>query len=97
MNNGELRDMKWLVYLKHIDIVFCFCCKIFKYINYKSSFAHDGFRNWRHISERLAEHETSAEHITNMNTWNELRARIDKDETIDREIQQQIKKEKPIR
>jgi hypothetical protein len=97
MNNGELRDKKWLVYSKHIDTIFCFCCKIFKSINCKSSFAHDGFRNWRHISERLAEHETSAEHITNMNTWNELRARIDKDETIDREIQQQIKKEKPIR
>jgi hypothetical protein len=97
MNNGGLHDRKWLVYSKHIDIVFCFCCKIFKSINCESSFAHDGFRNWRHISERLAEHETSAEHITNMNTWNELRARIDKDETIDREIQQQIKKEKPIR
>jgi hypothetical protein len=29
-----------------------------------------------------------------MNTWNEPRARIDKDETIDREIQQQINTEK---
>jgi hypothetical protein len=94
MNNGELHDMKWLVYSKHIDAVLCFCCKIFKSINCKSSFAHDGFINWRHISERLAEHETSDEHIINMNTWNELRARIDKDETIDKEIQHQIKEEK---
>jgi hypothetical protein len=38
-----------------------------------------------HISKRLAEHETSVEHITNMNTWNELRAEIDKDEIIDRD------------
>jgi hypothetical protein len=55
-------------------------------MNCKSSFSHDGFRNWRHISERQVEHETSAEHITNRSTWNELRARIDNDETIDREI-----------
>jgi hypothetical protein len=31
-----------------------------------------------------------------MNTWNEVRARIDKDETIDREIQQQIKEKERI-
>jgi hypothetical protein len=86
MSNRELHDRKWLVYSKHIDKVFCFCCKIFKPINCKSSFAHDGFGNWRHINERLAKHKTSVEHITNLNTWNELGARIDKDETINIEI-----------
>jgi hypothetical protein len=40
----------------------------------------------RHINERLAKHKTSVEHITNLNTWNELGARIDKDETINIEI-----------
>jgi hypothetical protein len=67
-NNGELRDKKWLVYSKYIDTIFCFCCNIFKSINCKSYFAHDGFRNWRHINVILVEHETSDEHITNMNT-----------------------------
>ena len=54
---------------------------------------HDGFGNWRHIHDRLKDHESSVEHITNMNTWNELRARMGKDETIDKEIQQEIKRE----
>ncbi|CAN6242902.1 unnamed protein product [Urochloa humidicola] len=94
MSNGELRDRKWLVYSKHIDKVFCFCCKLFNSEKCKSSLGHDGFRDWRHINERLREHEASFEHITNMNSWNELRVRLRKNETIDKEFQHQIEMEK---
>ncbi|WVZ65492.1 hypothetical protein U9M48_014844 [Paspalum notatum var. saurae] len=60
----------------------------------KSSLGHDGYGDWRHTSERLKEHEASMEHIASMISWNELRVRLNKHETIDKEMEHQITKEK---
>ena len=43
---------------------------------------------------RLKEHENSFDHISNMTTWTDLRLRLQKNETIDKVVQDQIKKEK---
>ena len=92
--NGEKYDRDWLVYSIELDKVFCFCCKIFKKRHSKGQLTNDGFNDWSHLSTRLKEHEISADHVTNMNTWYDLRVRLQKNQTIDKVAQNQIEKEK---
>ena len=47
--------------------------------------------DWKHLGDRLKSHENSVEHLTNMNTWNELRLRLSKNKN---EMQREIAKEK---
>ncbi|KAK9682257.1 hypothetical protein RND81_10G061200 [Saponaria officinalis] len=48
------------------------------------------------ISDRkwLKHHENSNEHMNNMSTWNETRIRLDKNETVDKNLLEAIMKEK---
>ena len=87
LTNGESVDRKWLVYCKHGDKVYCFCCKLFKSNKSKSFLASDGVRDWQRLSRKLREHESSVEHLTNMNTWNEVRLRLSKNRTINDDMQ----------
>ena len=73
LSNGETSDRNWLVYSKHVDKVYCFCCKLFKSKGRSNMFANDEFKYWKHLSERLKDHERGIEHMTNMKTWNELK------------------------
>jgi hypothetical protein len=65
--------------------------------NSKSSInqlANEGTNDWKNLSAKLKSHETTNEHITNMNAWVDLEMRLSKNKTIDKSFQEQINKEK---
>jgi hypothetical protein len=56
---------------------------MFKSSSNVSSLVYDGLSDWKHISQRLKQHKNSVELMTNMNTWKELRIRLNKNLKID--------------
>ena len=82
------------MYLKSVNKVCCFCCKLFKSTLLTSALANERYNDCKHLSERLKLHENNIQHITNMNTWIDLQIRLRKNETIDTNLQGQISKEK---
>jgi hypothetical protein len=94
LSNGELCNRDWLVYSKELDRVFCFGCKLFTKGYRKGLLANQGYNDWLHLANRFKEHETSAGHVLSMTTWYELRNRLQKNQTIDKDAQRQLEKEK---
>lgn len=73
---------------------YCFCCKLFNSDCDRSKLANEGTKDWRNLSVKLKSHETTNEHITNMNTLIDLEIRLLKNKKIDKNIQEEINKEK---
>ncbi|XP_052619775.1 uncharacterized protein LOC128126083 [Lactuca sativa] len=94
ISNGEKYERTWLVYSIDVDRVFCFCCKLFNVNTSTCSLAHKGNNDWNNISSILKRHEASNGHILNMRSWIDLETRLANNKTIDKQIQEQINKEK---
>ncbi|KAH9779274.1 hypothetical protein KPL71_007666 [Citrus sinensis] len=93
--NGEKKhDRKWLIYSKDFDRVYCFYCKLFNISCSKTQLSDEGSRYWKNFSAKLKRHETTNEHITNMNAWVDLETRLSTRRTIDKDAQERINKEK---
>ncbi|KAF8113314.1 hypothetical protein N665_0051s0009 [Sinapis alba] len=61
-----------------IDIIFCFCCKLFRHDKKGGYLTTDGYNDWRNLSKRLKEHGRQ----------------LHSNQTIDKHVQEKINKEK---
>uniref|UniRef100_A0A2N9EMW3 TTF-type domain-containing protein n=1 Tax=Fagus sylvatica TaxID=28930 RepID=A0A2N9EMW3_FAGSY len=74
--NGEKQERKWLVYSNGLDMVFCFCCKLFKYKPMTTSLVEDGTSDWHNLPTKLRDHEKNPEHNHNIVKWVDLQMRL---------------------
>jgi len=96
MVNGEVVDRQWLVYSKIKDRVFCFCCVLFSQGNSESNLANikEGVNDWKHLSQKLLQHERSKPHYLSLKQWYDLKIGLKSLATIDQQHLAQIEKEK---
>ena len=65
-------EFPFIEYSISTDSIFCFCCRQFSSGkgNSELSFSKTGFRNWKHIGDKLTKHLSSNEHTKCMDRWN---------------------------
>ncbi|XP_021833430.1 uncharacterized protein LOC110773233 [Prunus avium] len=66
---------------------------LFKTMQARSQLASEGSRDWKHLGDKLKQHENSIEHLTNLRYCVELQIRLKTSQTIDKELQELIKKD----
>lgn len=68
LTNGECVERSWLIYSPLKKSVYCYCCRIFNYtITIGNSLSSsNGYKDWKHISNFLMEHENSSLHKQSM-------------------------------
>ncbi len=71
------------MYSEKNDCVMCFCCRLFGNKEKDTQLSGDGFNNWKNLAAHLRQHERSAEHITNMDTWRNLSQKLQTNTAID--------------
>ncbi|XP_026453559.1 zinc finger MYM-type protein 1-like [Papaver somniferum] len=92
--NGEKCDRSWLIYSMTKNKVYCFFCKLFSNRRSDKQLACEGFQDRGNLSTKLKEHEICDQHYKCMLKWTELEMRLRKVQTIDKGMQELIKKEK---
>lgn len=89
--NGETLERPWLMYSTSMDMVYCFCCKV--YNRSKSVLGSHGSCDWKNMSSILQHHEKSPDHLSSYHDWKELKMRIANNKTIDDLNQRLINRE----
>ncbi|XP_050065351.1 zinc finger MYM-type protein 1-like [Aphis gossypii] len=95
--NGEKVERSWLLYSDKTKSLYCFPCILFENKTMTSPSITDpqkGFNNWKKLNPKIPDHENSNNHRTNMFEWTDFKTNLNKNNTIDYELQLEINNEK---
>ena len=84
----------WLLYSNSHSGLYCFCCKLFQSRNDNSQFVSKPFVNFWHLNPCIFNHENSKIHQQCFDKWKELSLRLQLYQTIDKEMQNLMGKQK---
>ena len=94
LKNGDEVLRSWLLYSNSHSGLYCFCCRLFQSRNNNSPFVFKSFVKFWHLNLCISSHENSKVHKQCFDKWNELALRLQVHQTIDREMQNLMNKEK---
>ena len=94
LKNSDEILRSWLLYSNSHSGLYCFCCKLFQSRNDNSPFVFKPFVNFWHFNPCISSHEYSKVHKQCFDKWNELALRLQFHQTIDKEMQNLMNKEK---
>ena len=94
LKNGDEVLRSWLLYSSSHSGLYCFCCKLFQSGNNSSLFVSKPFVNFWHLNPCIFYHENSKVHKKCFDEWQELALRLQFHQTIDKEMQDLMHKEK---
>ena len=64
--------------------LYCFCCCLFERRNQQSGLCSvEGFSTWWKLNPKIAQHESSVQHLEKFMQWKELELRLETNSTID--------------
>ena len=94
LKNGDKILRSWLLYSNSHSRLYCFCCKLFQSRNDNSPFVFKPSVNFWRLNPCISSHENSKVHKQCFDKWNELALKLQVHQTIDKEMQNFMNKEK---
>ena len=94
LKNGDKVLRSWLLYSNSHSGLYCFCCKLFQSRNNNSQFVSKPFVNFWHLNSCIFNHENSKIHKQCFDKSKKLALKLKLHQTIDKEIQDLMDKEK---
>lgn len=93
LTNGTRYVRKWMIYSISKNKLYCFRCRLFASQEDTSKQFVSGFDQWWKLNPKVSQHESSTDHLSNLEKWKTLSIGLNTHKTMDNENQVIISQE----